>query len=162
MPKDFWKIINGNQKQCTIVEEKAFFEHFKQLSEHWDTEDDTNDTLIVDLINEEINKAFTAQEILDMVKAMRNNKACGLDNILNEYVKNSPTEMMTVLEALFNLILNTGIIPSDWTLGIIIPLHKKGPKSDPNNYRGITLLSCIGKLFTALLNKYRMKVFYAS
>lgn len=153
MPKDFWKIINGNQKQCTIIEEKAFFEHFKQLSEHGDTEDNTDDILIVDLINEEINKAFTIQEILDMVKAMRNNKACGLDNILNEYVKNSPSEMMSVLEALFNLILNTGIIPSDWTLGIIIPLHKKGPKSDPNNYRGITLLSCIGKLFTALLNK---------
>ena len=106
MPKDFWKIINGNQKQCTIIEEKAFFEHFKQLSEHGDTEDNTDDILIVDLINEEINKAFTIQEILDMVKAMRNNKACGLDNILNEYVKNSPSEMMSVLEALFNLILN--------------------------------------------------------
>ena len=37
-----------------------------------------------------------------------------------------------------------------------MPLYKnKGERSDPDNYRGITLLSCMGKLFTALLN-YRL------
>ena len=36
---------------------------------------------------------------------------------------------------------------------IIIPLHKKGDKHDVNNYRGITLLSCLSKLFTTILNQ---------
>ena len=36
---------------------------------------------------------------------------------------------------------------------VIIPLHKKGDKSDVKNYRGITLVSCMSKLFTAVLNK---------
>ena len=57
---------------------------------------------------------------------------------------------------MFNLVLNTGIIPSDWCIGMIMPLYKnKGSRKDPDNYRGITLLSCIGKLFTASIN-YRL------
>ena len=50
--------------------------------------------------------------------------------------------------------LKYGITPKAWSLGIIKPIYKnKGSPSDPNNYRGITLLSCVGKLFTALINK---------
>ena len=51
------------------------------------------------------------------------------------------------------MVLNTGLIPSEWNIGIIIPLYKnKGAANDPNNYRGITLLSSVGKLFTFIIN----------
>ena len=60
---------------------------------------------------------------------------------------------------LFNLILETSNIPTDWVLGIIRPIYKnKGCKGDPNNYRGITILSCLGKLFTSILSN-RINVF---
>ena len=50
---------------------------------------------------------------------------------------------------LFNLVLKTGIVPTEWSIGLIVPIFKKkGSQHDPNNYRGITLLSCLGKLFT--------------
>ena len=49
--------------------------------------------------------------------------------------------------------LNSGIIPKDWSIGILVPLFKnRGSANDPDNYRGITLLSCFGKLFTATIN----------
>ena len=35
----------------------------------------------------------------------------------------------------------------------MVPIHKKGDLDDPNNYRGITLLSCFAKLFTSILNE---------
>jgi len=55
---------------------------------------------------------------------------------------------------MFNLVLNSGIIPESWQIGSIIPIYKnKGDINSPKNYRPITLLSCIGKLFTAILNK---------
>ena len=54
---------------------------------------------------------------------------------------------------LFNRILYEGHIPKSWIMGMIVPIHKnKGDKGDFNNYRGITLLSCLGKLFTSVIN----------
>ena len=53
----------------------------------------------------------------------------------------------------FNLILQSGFIPDLWCKGLIMRLYKsKGSREDPDNYRGITLLSCMGKLFTACLS----------
>ena len=50
--------------------------------------------------------------------------------------------MIDIWVKLFNRILDSGEIPSDWSTGIIIALYKgKGSQLDPNNYRGITLLS---------------------
>ena len=46
------------------------------------------------------------------------------------------------------------MVPDSWLVGIIIPFYKnKGEKGDPKNYRPITILSCMGKLFTSILNK---------
>jgi hypothetical protein len=57
---------------------------------------------------------------------------------------------------LFNVILDAGIFPDIWSQGIIFPIYKnKGDVCDPNNYRGITILSCLGKLFTNILNERR-------
>ena len=54
---------------------------------------------------------------------------------------------------LFNMILNKGIVPESWSSGIIIPLYKKkGEKSNIDNYRGITMMSCLDKLFTSVIN----------
>lgn len=53
----------------------------------------------------------------------------------------------------FDFILKSTYIPSDWSDGIIISIYKnKGDSQDPNNYKPFTLLSCIGKLFTSVLN----------
>ena len=61
--------------------------------------------------------------------------------------------MLTVFTTFFNLVFNTGIIPDEWSQGMISPIYKnKGDKASPDNYRGITILSCFGKLFTAILN----------
>jgi len=50
----------------------------------------------------------------------------------------------------FNCIL----VPGTWLSGNIIPIFKnKGKSSDPKNYRLISILSCLGKLFTSMLNK---------
>ena len=52
---------------------------------------------------------------------------------------------------LFNSILNHSLYPSAWKQDILNPIHKSGLKDDPNNFRGIAIASCFGKLFTTLL-----------
>ena len=63
-------------------------------------------------------------------------------------------EYIPVIVDVLNVVLNTGCVPTEWCSGIIRPLYKnKGPITDPDNYRGITLVSCSSKLFTACLNR---------
>jgi hypothetical protein len=44
-------------------------------------------------------------------------------------------------------------IPTDWSKGLIYPLFKGGERKNPDNYRGIYLLSIIGKVYTSILNQ---------
>ena len=84
---------------------------------------------------------------------MKNNKACGIDNVINEFIKNCPVIIYDILEMLFNIILHTGIIPKAWSISLIQPIYKgKGSANDPDNYRGISLISCVAKIFTAVIN----------
>ena len=84
---------------------------------------------------------------------MKNAKACGNDLIRNDLFLNCPLEMRTIIVDFFNIVLDSGIVPFEWCIGVIIPIFKnKGENTNPDNYRGITLLSCLGKLFTSVLN----------
>ena len=60
--------------------------------------------------------------------------------------------MIPMILKLCNLILKPGIFSEKWTTGIIIPLYKKkGYEENPDNYRGITLLSCFSKLLKSVI-----------
>ena len=61
--------------------------------------------------------------------------------------------MLPLYTSFFNLVLETGTLPESWLECIIKPIYKrKGDPLQPDNYRPITILSCFGKLFTAVLN----------
>ena len=101
-----------------------------------------------------LNEPITEDEILKASTRLKNNKSPGSDSIINEYIKASMPLMIKQYVGLFNKILDTGEYPDSWSLGLIIPIYKKkGDKHDCNNYRGITLLSCVGKLFTSIVNE---------
>ena len=51
------------------------------------------------------------------------------------------------LTKLFKFIWDTEKVPVSWLDALICPIHKKGPKNDPGNFRGVNLLSSVGKLF---------------
>ena len=59
---------------------------------------------------------------------------------------------MPIYLKIFDLIFSTGLFPDTWSQSLIIPIHKKGDKMNVDNYRGITLLSCFGKLFNSIIN----------
>ena len=116
----------------------------------------------IDSLNQDINIDFSSDELYKNIKMLNNNKSSGIDLIKNEYLKNAPHSVIELAVKLFNLILKTGIVPLEWCLGLIIPIYKKkGSAGDPNNYRGITLLSCLGKHFTSCINVRLGKYFDA-
>ena len=102
--------------------------------------------------NEDLDREITMGELDAAIKGLKGNKAAGMDYVLNEFIVNSSTEVKYVIILLFNSILSLEHFPSCWAAGEIVPIFKSGDKNNVNNYRGITLLSCLGKLFTRVLN----------
>ena len=127
----------------------------KKLNENNDfaNEDNEINMEFLDDDDEILNSSITESEILKCLKSLKSNKCPANDHILNEYLKYSHERIMPIYVALFNLVLDTGIIPDSWLEGIIRPIDKRdGDPQNPENYRPITILSCFGKLFTAILN----------
>jgi hypothetical protein len=89
------------------------------------------------------------------LKSLKNTKSGGLDLILNEFLKYGAHSLILPLVKLFNKILESGIFPDIWNISTISTLHKSGSLYDCNNYRGIRIGSCLGKLFTKKL-QYRV------
>ena len=90
---------------------------------------------------------FSLTEIRKAISNLSSNKPCGFDNIINEYFENAADILVEPLQ-----ILHTGIFTSQWATGLIVPIYKKEDADDTNNYRGITLIKCISKLFTLVIN----------
>ncbi len=72
--------------------------------------------------------------------------------INNEMLKSAKHFITPSLERIFNSILDSGIFPDMWTKSIIKPLFKGGSKYNTSDYRGISLSSCLGKLFCSIIN----------
>ena len=84
---------------------------------------------------------------------MKNGKSPGSDGIVIEMLKSGSNVIIPILTLLFNKILDSGLFPDKWCEAIIFPLHKDGSLTDVKNYRGISLLNVISKVFTGVLNK---------
>ena len=101
---------------------------------------------------DEINIPISYSEILIAVKQLKNGASAGPDLLLNEFLKKGTNILTNYIHRLFNKIFELGYFPDKWSEGFIVPIFKKGDKNEPSNYRGITLLSTLGKLFTRVLN----------
>ena len=59
--------------------------------------------------------------------------------------------LVPAITKLFNLVLKSGNFPSAWNTNFQVPSFKKGHPLSCDNYRGISITSCLGKVFTSLL-----------
>jgi hypothetical protein len=99
------------------------------------------------------NENISLEEVATVVMSAKSKSACGGDNIPYDVLK-YPV-VIGVLHKLFQFILDTSIIPSQWRRSIICPILKdsNSDKRIPMNYRGISLQSCISKLYSSVLNR---------
>ena len=97
-------------------------------------------------------------EILKCIRQIKNNKTGGNDGLVGELLKYGGIEMAYLLEKLYSIIWYEEYVPRQWREGLIVNLFKKGDREDPSNYRGITLLSVVGKVFCKILNNRLVQV----
>ena len=96
---------------------------------------------------------ITEEELLKASKVLRNWKGTGIDNLYNEMIKPLVDIYPQLPLSLFNdLLQKKQEICKEWLHSLVTAIHKKGAKEDPDNYRGISLMSCLGKLFLTIIN----------
>ena len=89
----------------------------------------------------------TETEIMNYISELKTNKAGGCDEISSGFVKLSSSTLTPVLVTLVNSALSLNIFPGDRKLAKMVPIFKKGDKLNMNNYRPISLLTCLSKIF---------------
>ena len=92
------------------------------------------------------------EELDSAIKLLKTNKASGPDNIVNEFLIHASPVVKLFILILFNKILELECFPSSWAVGRVVPVFKKGDANNANNYRGLTIISCLAKLFTKIMN----------
>ena len=115
------------------------------LGEH---DNNMNNQELLDILN----RIITVDEVEKVILKLKNEKAGGIDKIIPELIKAIDDSVIDVITLILNKIFDSGDFPEEWALGIIVILFKDGTKSDLNNYRGITLLSMLGKILVGVLH----------
>ena len=157
-PKAFYKRFSKRRSRsgCTGDRLSSFHEHFRDLASSA-TVDEHTDDIYNDDDNEpifhELDCEISELEIVNGIKRLKKGKAHSLDLILNDMLIEFKDVLMPCLVDLFNKILSSGYFPSSWSSAVIVPVFKKGDRAEPNNYRGISLISCLCKLFTSIINE---------
>jgi hypothetical protein len=96
---------------------------------------------------------ITREEIERAIRYLKCGKSPGCDRVIAEMLKTAEKHILPFLEILFNHVFENGSYPQAWAKAVIVPIHKGGDKDNPDKYRGVSLLSLIGKVFASVLNK---------
>jgi hypothetical protein len=100
------------------------------------------------------NIVISETEIDDQLKILIANKAYGHDRISPRLLIESGSSLLTPLAHLFNKSISLGTFPKSWKIANVIPIFKKGCKSTLNNYRPVSLLCSLSKIFERLVFKH--------
>jgi hypothetical protein len=105
---------------------------------------------------------ITPKDVEDTLKCLDPNKAYGPDGISPRMLKEGGPAIVNILTKIFNLSLTKGIFPSCWKLANVCPIFKKAEEFFTQNYRPISLLSTIAKVFEQVVFKHLFNFFRAN
>jgi len=134
------KVQEGNDPRF----DHEFWHQTHQLVAYW--------TLDRTSVTHQLDNKITLEEVDKAIKLLRRGKAAGVDGAVNEILKYAGPEMTRSIWVLFNRLFDEERVPQDWTRELVVPIYKDGDKHIAETYRGITLLSVVGKLYTIVLN----------
>ena len=98
-------------------------------------------------------------DVLALMLGLKIGKATGSDAIPALFLKNTANSLYVPLTHIFHLSLKLGIFPEKWKIADVVALYKKKTKSDPGNYRPISLLPILSKLLeTVVSNRFKKHI----
>ena len=89
--------------------------------------------------------------VLTALESLNTNRATDCDNIPAKVLKIAVDELAKPLTTLFNSCIFNCVWPRDWKRGVWTPVYKKDDNNSKENYRPITVLQCVDKVFEQLI-----------
>ena len=119
------------------------------------TQEDTSNIPTFNCINNVdtslTNCSITIQDMEKALSSLNQNKSPGPDNFHPKFLKNVSKSLSKPLFLLFNKTLTEGCIPEEWKTAEVRPIFKKGDKSQPGNYRPVSLTSVVCKIMETFI-----------
>ena len=91
-------------------------------------------------------------EILKLLKDTNPEKAAGIDNLSGRFLKDGAAALALPISKLCNLSMKRSKFPLDCKIAKLKPLYKKGSKTDPKNYRPVSLLPLVSKVIEKVIH----------
>jgi hypothetical protein len=89
----------------------------------------------------------SASEVELAIEKLKSHKSPDIDHIPAELIKAGVRTVCCWIHKLTNLIQNKQELPEEWKESVIVPIYRKGDKTDCSNYRGISLLSATYRIY---------------
>ena len=136
---------------------KTFNNFFTSVTEIVHSKIKFSNKLFKKFLSSEINYSFlitatNKEEIYEMITSLNSNKACGPNSIPTKVLHLLQDQISNHLATICNLSFSTGVFPAIPKTAKVIPIHKKNSKLEVSNYRPISLLSNIDKIFEKLMH----------
>ena len=96
---------------------------------------------------------ITAEDMAKRLEKLSRTKSPGPVKMHLRVLRELRKVLADPLANLFKLSMDTGILPMEWKLGNVSPIHihKKGSRQIPGNYRSVSLTSVVGKVMEQLI-----------
>ena len=168
-PKAFWKYAESKMRIKTKIQQLYMNESKSQLT--------SNDKEKAQVLANQFSKVFveepggdlpnctnrlapafnnievTQAKVRKLLKKLKISKSPGPDGIHPRILKEALDELVEPITILFKCSFEQGELPEDWRIAFITAIYKKGDKSDPGNYRPVSLTSIVCKLFESLIRE---------
>jgi hypothetical protein len=175
-PKKWWSLVGNTMNSTkksnypTMIKDGVFFttdsekaklfndtylESSNMAGDHFDIpeEDLTPD---YDLLSE---LEIKEKDVDDILKCINVNKAYGPDNISPRLIKEARPSIVKILTRIFNKSLHLAKFPKIWKCANVLPIFKKAEAFIATNYRPVSLLSILAKVFEKIVFKYLFNYF---
>ena len=158
-PKQLWQSVNWNGCFSTPNDilcqpsDESFCEHYQSLLNPSEIQLDYQPVSLkyVPVLDD----AIAPGEVDDCLRRLKSNKAAGIDGTAPGLLKLLPDSWILILTHLFNSVFY-GDYPASWTITKVFNIYKKGDRLDPSNYRGISVLASLAKLYDMILGQRLM------
>lgn len=162
IPKKFWSHVKSSSNSHRIPERLNYgirfrsnrqeqCELFNNFFHHQFSSPSSYDINIDYLRDPFSHYNILPSNVYRILSNIKTNKAQGPDNIHGKILKECSSSLAYPLSFLFNVCFSHGQLPDEWKLANVVPIHKKGSKTDVTNYRPISLTSLIMKSFERII-----------